>query len=305
MKKSYLAILIFLSLLMPPCITDAATLKKPQPRPEASTLVAVPQDMQQRWILNSCETGKVSYRFSDYFMLISTSVSSKLRRTGGLRDDGNGRYSLTTPAETLGLVIGTKGELIQYYGNQYASFSVEALEGNKIMVPHVKFQNCTADGPMIIKENPAMVALLPRLDKIHKACPEATDIFKAPCQTSIFTLFDDNNDQALDQAEMEKAWDMIVPASSFGTCGVTTEGNTLLNADGGEYFSWLFTHLDKDGDQKIAFAEIEGQWQTMQSDPVMSGATNLLMAAQEPLDILPKDIQITCSNCCIAAARAP
>ena len=104
---------------------------------------------------------------------------------------------------------------------------------------------------------------------------------------------------------MEKAWEMIVPASSFGTCGPTTESIVPLNADGHAYFSWLFTHLDKDSDQKIAFTEIEGQWHNMQGDPVMSGATNMLMAAQGPLDILPQDIQITCSNCCIATVRTP
>ncbi len=304
MKKSSLTALILLSLLAPPVMADAATLKKPQPRPEASTLVAVPQDMQQRWILNNCEKGQVAYRLSNYFMLISTREGSKLRRTGGLRDDGNQRYSLTMPAETVGLVIGTKGELIQYYGTQYASFSIEALEAKKIMVPHVKFQNCTTDGPMIIREDPVLVALLPRLDKIHKACPEAADIFKPECQKSVFTLFDINNDDALDRAEMEKAWELVVPASSFGTCGLTTEGITPLNADGSAYFAWLFTHLDKDSDQKITFTEIKGQWQNMQGDPVMSGATNMLMAAQEPLDLLPQDVQITCSNCCIAAVRA-
>lgn len=305
MKKSYLAALVFLSLLIAPAIADAATLKELQPRPDSSTLVPVPQEMQQRWILNSCEKGQVAYRFSDYFMMTSTSFGSMVQRTGGLRDDGNQRYSLTLPAETLGLVIGTKGELIQYYGDQHASFSIAALEAKKIMLPHVKFQNCTTDRPMIIKEDPVIVALLPRLDKIHQVCPEAEDIFKTACQKAVFTLFDDNNDQALDQAEMEKAWKMIVPASNFGACGNTTEDRMLLNADGREYFSWLFTHLDKDGDQKISFPEIEGQWQVMQGDPLMSGATNLLMAAQEPLDILPQNMQITCSNCCIAAVRAP
>ncbi len=302
MRKALLASIICAFFL--PFATEAAKpTRTPQPRPPSSSLVPVPENMQQRWILPDCAQGQVAYRFSDHFLLVSTSAGSKLRRIGGLRDDGNDRYSMVTPAETVGLVIGSKGQLIQYYGDTPASFSVEALEKKKIMVAHIMFQNCTNDGPMIIQENSALVSLLPHLDRIHKACPETKDISKAACRQSIFTLFDKNEDSALEQSEMAEAWKIIVPASSFSACSVNDDGTNLLNADGSEYFTWIFSHLDKDADKEITFDEIDGQWLTLQSDPLMSGALNFLIAAQGPLEILPADFKMTCPNCCIAISK--
>lgn len=296
MKRKILYALA-VAILMTGTVSRAEPLRKTMP--EASELVPVPENMQQRWILKNCEKGKLAYRFSEHFLILSTKVGSRLLRIGGLQDNGGGHYSMTRPGETAGLVLNSKGDLIQYFGDTQANFSVQALEKKEISIPFITFKSCP-DEPTLIQEDPAYVSLLPGLDKIHKACPDAHDIFKAGCQKAVFTLFDTDGDESLDEKEMTRAWDMILPKSSFTACGPLAGKADELLADGKAYFAWMLTHLDKNADKKIAFDEIEGQWKNMQGDPLMSGATNILIAAEAPLEILPDDIQMTCTNCCIA-----
>lgn len=279
----------------------AGKLKAPA-KPDPATLVAVPEALQNLWILNSCEEGIIGHRFSRRFMMTSTAWGSKIERIGGLTDKGDGRYGMVTRTEILNFIIGTKGDLIQIYGDINTSFSLTALENFKIRVPHVRFKNCSKAAAIVVKENSAMVALLPGLDNIHEACPTTAALYKTDCQKSIFSLFDMNEDAALDQEEMAKAWRTIIPNSSFTACDAAGAGATRLSADGLTYFSWLFTNLDKNTDKKISFTEIQGQWTLMQVDPLMSEATNILIAAATPLALLPENITGTCVNCCIPVA---
>ncbi len=276
----------------------------PRPVPPASELVPVPENMQRLWILGSCEKGIVGYRFSKYFWMLSTPKGGHIERIGGFIDLGNGRYNMVTSSETTGYTLGSKGDLIQYPGDSLKSFSITELENHKIMMRHILFRNCEGS-PILIKENPVRLALLPGLDKIHEACPVRNDIYKADCQRAVFSLFDSGKDGALDQNEMEEAWRLITPSSTFTACSVLAGGATQLSADGLVYFAWMFSHLDKNADKKISFEEIQGQWKKMQGDPLMSEATNILIGAQSTIDVLPEDVKVTCSNCCLAIKGAP
>ena len=275
-------------------------LMQPQPMPAAQDLVPVPEDWQKLWLIKSCEKGELSYRFSDAFLLMSIPQGSKLFRIGGLIDNGAGRYSMVMPAETLQFVEGSKGDLIQIFGNQPASFSVEALENKQIMVPHIYFKPCE-DQTTKVNEDKAIVAMMPRLDQVSKACPERGDIYKKDCQKAVFGLFDQNGDDAIDLTEMKSGWDLAIANSSFGTCGTAATPADVLRREGTAYFDWLFEHLDQNKDQKVSFTEIDGQWKTMQGDPLMSGATNLLLSAEKPIAIMPPSAQMTCTNCCISS----
>lgn len=302
--KMIFPILLFLFFLIPaqPAFsTDLVWGGKLAPplKPEASELVPVPQDMQKLWILNSCESGAVGYRFSDYFMMISTAWGSDLERIGGFQDRGNGRYRMVTLTEILEFVIGTKGDLIQIYGDVNTSFSLSDLENLKIMIPHIVFKNCADMPNTAVREDAVMIAQLPALDHIHEACPTPADLVKTDCQKTLFAMFDDNHDVALDQNELTQAWKIIIPNSAFTACDAAGAGATQLSVDGLTYFAWLFSHLDKNTDAKISFSEIQGQWANMQSDPLMSEATNILIAAAAPLALLPPSVKGTCTNCCI------
>jgi len=276
----------------------------PRPMPPASELVPVPENMQRLWILGSCEKGIVGYRFSKYFKMLTTPTGGYIERIGGFVDLGNGRYNMITPRETTGYTLGSKGDLIQYPGDSLSSFSITELENHKIIMSHVLFRNCEGSH-VLIEENLVRLALLPHLDKIHEACPVRNDIYKADCQRAVFSQFDSGKDGALDQNEMEEAWRLITPSSSFTACSVSAATVTQLSADGLVYFAWLFSHLDKNADKKISFEEIQGQWTKMQGDPLMSEATNILIGAQSTLDILPENVKVTCINCCLAIKGAP
>lgn len=299
MKKYTLSIILCLLMLMPAAQAQRS-LMEPQPLPPASEMVPVPKDWQKLWVIKTCEKGKMGYRFSDYFLQVSVAGGSKLFRIGGFKDNGNGRYSMVMPGETVQLLQGTQNNLIQIFGTQQANFSVEALEKKKIMVPHIYFENCEGVKPGVVQENEEMRALLPRLDQIHKNCPTRPDISKKECQRAIFGLFDSSSDGFLDQKEMEYGWDVAINNSSFGTCGSAATPADMLRREGAEYFAWIFKNLDKNTDQKISFDEIYGQWEVMAGDALMSGATNLLISAEKPIGLLPPEIHATCVNCCIA-----
>lgn len=297
--KIFTLLITCLFLIMP--IAQAQQpLMQPQEMPPAADLVPVPKGWQKLWLIKGCEKGKLSYRFSDSFLLMSIPQGSKLFRIGGLIDNGAGRYSMVMPAETLQFVEGSQGDLLQIFGNPVTTFSVEALEKKQIMVPHITFKPCDEKAKLLIHEDKALVALLPRLDRVHKACPERTDILsRKECQRAAFGLFDANSDNVVDETEMQSGWELAIANSSFGTCGTAATPADMLRREGTGYFTWLFEKLDRNKDRKISFDEIDGQWKVMQGDPLMSGATNLLMSAEKPIGFLPPAVQITCTNCCI------
>lgn len=271
----------------------------------ADTFVPVPTAMQQRWIPRACTTGRMSYRFSNYFLLTSIYAGSKLTRIGGLVDHGEGRYSLGTSKEKTGYVLGTTGDLLQYFGDSAISFTAAALENKAVRMPYITFKNCSTDVPMEVQEDKDLRALMPQLDKIHLACPTRQDIYNQPaCQEAVFLLFDRSGDGALDTAEMKWGWDIILPRS-FRSCGPVPAGPDELESDSAAYMAWMAEHLDSNKDGKISFPEIEGQWSALQSDLLMSGLTNMLIAAQKPLEILPEEVKLTCFNCCIATGKTP
>lgn len=268
-------------------------------------LVPIPKNMQQRWILKSCERGEVAYRFSSYFQVSSTAYGSKLKRLGGLRDEGSDRYSLVKPSETMAFAVGPSGDLLQYYDRSQTSFTPQSLEDKSAGIPYITFKNCSADGSWLVQENQMFVDLLPGLDRIHEACPTRQDIFTQPtCQKAVFTLFDYSGDEMIDEAEMTRAWG-VISANSFRACGVSAPKQDVLAADATAYKSWFFSNLDGNKDQKISFPEVRGQWDRLQSDSLMSGLTNMLIAAEKPIGILPEDMKMTCVNCCIATSKVP
>lgn len=273
------------------------------PMPPMSTLVPVPEEMQQRWIMRSCEKGDVSFRFSRRFLMVSITEGSTLFRLGGLSDQGNGRYTMTMPGEITGLMMGSDGKLIQYFGNLNTSFSRDALEALRIMIPHIKHENCTNAENVIVNEDPLMLSLLPSLDAIQEACPDPQDIAKTTCQRTIFLLFDQNKDGALDETELERGWDLLVANSPFGTCAPDTSAPDSLRGDGDAYIAWMTEHLDQDKDKRITFEDFAPRWREMQEHPLMSGLTNLLIAADGQVGILPDSVKVTCVNCCVATMR--
>ena len=302
--KYFSFLMLICCFLFSPFKLSAESFMKPQPLPLASELVPVPEDMRQLWVVRSCDKGKLAYRFSEHFLLTSVSVGSKLSRIGGFLDNGGDRYSMVTPAETVGFVMGTQGDLILYYGDPKTSFPLEAVEKKQLLVPHILLKNCTAQAAPAIKEDAVLISLLPKLDNVHKACPEKTDIYKTACQEAIFMLFDSDQDSVLNEDDMQKAWNIILSYSTFSTCGPLADKNHQLRADGKPYFTWLFENLDKNTDQKISFDEMKGTWSLMQGDPLMSAATNLLIAAEGPLALLPDSVRMDCQNCCIALGAA-
>ncbi len=273
-----------------------------KPMPPVSSLVPVPEEMRQRWILRGCEKGELSFRFSRRYLMASIPQGSKLFRLGGLTDQGNGRYTMTMPGEITGLMMGSNGKLIQYFGDMNTSFSREALEARRLMIPHVIHDNCTAAEKVRVQEDPVMLALLPALDNLQEACPDPKDIAKTSCQKAIFAVFDKNNDEKLDEAELRQGSDLLISRSPFSTCQPDASTLDTLSREGDDYIAWMMEHLDQDKDKAITFAEFVPHWQKMQSDPLMSGLTNLLIAADKQSGILPESIKPSCVNCCVAAA---
>ncbi len=304
MRKFILILALSCAAAFPAQTQDAApsSMMRINPMPPVSSLVPVPEEMQQRWVLRGCEKGEMSFRFSRRYLMVSIPQGSKLFRLGGLSDLGNGRYTMTMPGEITGLMLGSDGKLIQYFGDMNSSFSRDALEAKRIMIPHIKHDNCTNAEKVRVNEDPVMLALLPSLDDLQEACPDPQDIAKTPCQKAVFAIFDQNKDGGLDEAELKRGWELLIVHSSFGTCGPNTSAADSLRGDGVDYIAWMMTHLDQDKDQAITFDEFAPQWQAMQSDPLMSGLTNLLIAADRQTGILPESIKPSCVNCCVAAA---
>lgn len=278
---------------------DTPAQLKMKPLPPVASLVPVPPEFQQRWILRGCDKGQMAFRFSRRFLMVSIPQGSKLFRLGGFGELGNGRYSLSMPGETSGLLLSSTGRMIQYFGDLKMSFSRDQLEARRLMIPHVMYDNCTAAPDVKVKEDPVMLALLPGLDHIQESCPAPQDIGKAACQESIFALFDRDNDKSLDETELHRAWDILIANSPFGTCGAAATAADSLRSDGGEYVQWLLTHVDENKDQRITFGEFAPQWKAMQSDPLMSGFTNLLIASDRTIGFLPEAIKVSCVNCCM------
>ncbi len=272
-----------------------------KPMPPVSSLVPVPKEMQQLWILRGCEKGEMSFRFSRRYLMASIPQGSKLFRLGGLTDLGNGRYTMTMPGEITGLMLGSDGKLIQYFGDMNSSFSREALEAKRIMIPHIKHDNCTSAEKVRVNEDPVMLSLLPSLDALQEACPDPQDIAKTSCQKAVFAVFDQNNDEKLDEAELKRGADILISRSPFSTCSPDASTLDVLSTENDAYIAWMLEHLDQDKDHKITLADVKSRWQDMQGDPLMSGLTNLLIAADGQAGILPKSITPTCSNCCVAA----
>lgn len=269
--------------------------------PAVSALVPVPDEMQQRWVLGGCEKGQMVSRLSRRYLMVSIPQESRLFRLGGLTDAGNGRYIMTMPEETTGLMLGSTGKLIQYFDDLNASFSREKLEAQQLMIPHITYDNCTDAAEIPVKEDPLMLALLPALDDIQEACAAAQDIRAPGCQESVFALFDGNGDKMLDKAELGKSWEILTAYSPFGICSADAAATDSLYADGSAYIAWLMEHADQDKDSRIALAELTPLWVEMQGDPLMSGLTNLLIAADTQIGILPETIKVTCVNCCVVA----
>lgn len=272
------------------------------PMPPVSSLVAVPPEMRQRWILNGCEAGEVAFRFSRRYMMASVPQGSKLFRLGGLGDQGNGRYTMSTPAETTGLMMGSDGRLIQIFGDLNVSFSRAALEARQIMIPHIFYDNCTKAEAVRVTEDPVMLSLLPSLDDLQEACPAPGDISKRPCQDALFAVFDKDKDKALDEAEMKQGWELLVGQSSFGVCGPGVSAADSLRGDGDDYITWIFQNLDPDKNKKVTLDDFLLRWDSLQKDPLMSGLTTLMTAADGQTKILPEDEKVTCVNCCISPA---
>lgn len=272
-----------------------------KPMPPVSSLVPVPAEMQQLWILRSCEKGEMSFRFSRRYLMASISQGSKLFRLGGLGALGNDRYTMTMPGEATGLMMSSDGKLIQYFGDLKISFSREALEARRIMIPHVQYLNCSEAEKTRINEDPVMRAMLPALDDLQEACPDPKDIAKKSCQKAIFAVFDKNKDGRLDTEELKAGSDILISRSPFSTCQPDASTLDTLSREGDDYIAWMMAHLDQDKDQAITFDEFVPQWQAMQSDPLMSGLTNLLIAADRQTGILPESIKPSCVNCCVAA----
>lgn len=280
----------------------AQNFPKELPRPDPAEAVPVPEKWQDKlWIIQSCEKGRLAHRFSNYFILRSTSAGSSLDRIGGLIDQNNGRYNMILPGEAVQLIEGTKGDLLQIFGNMTASFSAEDMENYRVIVPYIPFKSCEKTNDRIV-ENQDLVALMPKLDRLHIACPVPASIYKAECKRGIIAFFDENHDGLLDQDDLHKGWDFLLKHTTFGNCGAAASSTDALRREGLIYFEWLYENLDKNKDRKIAFEEIDGQWNRMQADPLMSGATNLLLSVQKTLKLLPQEIQITCLNCCISSA---
>lgn len=283
--------------------TSSQHMMRFKPLPPVSSLVPVPDEMQQRWILRGCEKGEMSFRFSRRYLMASIPQGSKLFRLGGLGDQGNGRYTMTMPGETTGLMMGSDGKLIQYFGEMNTSFSRAALEARRIMIPHIKHDNCTDAKDVRVNEDPVMLALLPALDRLQEACPDPQDIAKASCQKAFFALFDQNKDEALDEAELKNGWDILITHSPFGTCGPGASAADSLRGDGDAYITWITENLDQDKDKRITFDDLASRWKEMQGDPLMSGLTNLLIATDRLIGILPESVKVTCVNCCVSAMR--
>lgn len=304
MKHIMLVASIVAALLMPAparAETDFKAMMRPQALPPLSSLVAIPPEMQQRWILEGCERGEVAFRFSRRFVMISIPQGSKIFRLGGFGALGNGRYSMSMPGETSGLMLGSDGRLIQYFGELNSSFSVAQLESLQIMVPHIIYDQCSDAAKIAVKEDAVLRALLPALDQMQEACPAPGDIHKVACQQSIFAVFDQNQDGSLDVPELNHGWEVLISYSPFGTCGAAATAADSLRRDGADYMRWLLDHADTDHNQKISFTEFMQQWKNMRADPLMSGFANLLIAADKPIGILPADITVSCVNCCVSA----
>lgn len=304
MRLSLLALILSCALAFPARAQDdmpGQHMMRIKPLPPVSTLVPVPDDMQQRWILRGCEKGEMSFRFSRRYLLVSVPQGSKLFRLGGLGALGNGRYSMTMPGETSGLMLGSDGRLIQYFGDMNTSFSRAALEARQIMIPHIRHDNCTAATAVKMKEDPVLLSLLPALDALQEACPAPQDIAQSSCQKAVFALFDQGGDETLDKAELKRGWDILISYSPFGTCGPGTTAADSLRGDGDVYIAWILDNLDRDKDGKIAFEDFAPRWREMQAHPLMSGLTNLLIAADRQAGILPESVKVTCVNCCVSA----
>ena len=302
MRQYLLAIALSCAMVFPALAQDVPPQQAARSKslPPVSSLLPVPEDMQQRWILNSCDSGELSYRFSRRYLMISIPGWSDIVRLGGFSDLGNGRYKMTLPDEATGLLLGSDGRLIQYFGDINISFSRAALEARQLMIPHVLYENCTTAENIKVDEDPLLLSLLPSLDTVQESCAAPQDIAKASCQKSIFSLFDADKDDALDESEMKRGWDILMSYSAFGACTPEASAPDSLQGDGDAYIHWIFENLDRDQDKKITFSDFAPRWKEMQAHPLMSGLTNLLISADSKAGILPQDVKLTCVNCCVS-----
>lgn len=289
--------------------------------PESQEKVAIPDAFQREWVLSNCENGARIMRLSRYFHMNSVMSESRITRADGITPMGRNIYKLSMPRDTSMITIKKNGDLLQYYPQPGDFPSVAAVESGRALATFLKFKNC--DGQRknnFVVENKDMIALLPRLDRMHEACPKRADLAKESCQAAVLNLFDRNSDEVIDLDEMKASWEILGRYNGGGSCAApaipgtaavtqTTGTSSLPNTpapaapvvpvampaappsmtvpDGTPYFEWLIGNLDRDGDLALSYSEVRGQWDRMAQDSLMAAFIQTLKTAEEKLRYLP------------------
>lgn len=294
--------------------------------PESQERVAIPDEFQREWVLSNCESGARIMRFSRYFHMNSVMSDSRITRTDGITPMGRNIYKLSMPRDTSMITLKKSGDLLQYYPQPGDFPTVAAVESGRALATFLKFKNC--DGQKknnFVVENKEMIALLPRLDRMHEACPKRADLMKESCQAAILNLFDRNGDEIIDLDEMKASWEILGRYNGSGSCAApaipgatiaqgtaaaapTTDTSlpntpaptataitvalpaaapTMTVPDGAPYFEWLIGNLDRNGDHALSYDEVRGQWDRMTEDSLMAAFIQTLKTAEEKLRYLP------------------
>ncbi len=289
---------------------------------DPSEKIAMPEEFQKEWVLDSCESGSRIIRFSRYFHMRSVMKESRITRTEGVVLMGRNTYKVSMPRDVSMITLKKNGDLLQFYPRPGDLPTIAAVESGRALASFFKFKSCDGKRNNFVIEDRKMLALLPRLDRMHESCPQRDDLLKESCQSAVLGLFDLNGDNKIDLHEMNDAWQTIgvyhggqgsscAAPSVTNVAAVGQDSGTLAEpannaslpytpvpataapapmtiADGTPYFEWLIDNLDRDGDQAISYSEVRGQWDRMNKDSLMTAFILTLTTAEGKLRYLPQ-----------------
>lgn len=215
---------------------------------------AIRADIQGGWAFPSCENPVMRLHFNQHFVMMATPQSSTLHYIDPAQEKENATVlTITNDGNPYDLKIGPQGKLMQFphrYADKIpAGQSPFADEKNYLVI---KYASC---GGAPDAEEQTVFRLLDDAEKTCHGKKAATD---AGCQQGLFGIFDANNDGALDNAELTKAYRRIVVLAVSNGCNRSAYLPGTIDADAPLFATGFITQADRDGSGTLTLDEMRG-----------------------------------------------